>query len=136
MCRSGRRINIRAFAQAPPPPTPQAYSGNLALQDSTSEQLRTVEDFSTCTVRPPTEHFFIKLQVLERKEHSIFSLSKDPAFPEGENEALSYCSRKHICWTHGRPSVSIWAHVKVEPSSGSWIPFHTTLKHEFLGLPC
>jgi hypothetical protein len=32
-----------------------------------------------------TEHFFSKPQVLERKGHSIVFRSKDPHFPEGEN---------------------------------------------------
>lgn len=116
---------LEPLLTAPPPPTPQACSGSLALPDNTSEQLRTVEDFSTCLVRPPTEHFSISLQILERRGHSIFLPTKDPGFPEGENKCIG-CS-------HDRHSISTWAHVKGEPSSPvSWIPFRSTAEHEWL----
>lgn len=79
---------LEPLLTAPPPPTPQACSGSLALPDNTSEHLGTVEDFGTCLVRSHTEHFFIRLQVLERREHSIFLPTKDPGFPEGENKCI------------------------------------------------
>lgn len=62
------------------------------------------------TAPPPTEHFLTKQWVLEQKEHSAFSLSKDPALTEGGKLLLiALASTFGLCMTSIlSPCGSMW----------------------------